>query len=145
MPTTRVEVITPERVVFAGDADMVLAPGAHGQLGILPRHAYLLTALAPGELIIRRAGEEDLYIAVGGGFMEVAPDFVTVLADTAERAVEIDLARAEEARRRAQALLEQKLDRMQLADAEAALRRATTRLKVGRRRRRGTSDRPGTE
>ncbi len=77
--------------------------------------------------------------------MEVGPDFVTILADTAERAVEIDLARAEEARRRAQALLEQKLDRMQLADAEAALRRATTRLKVGRRRRRGMSDRPGTE
>ena len=134
MPTTRLEVITAERIVYSDDVDMVLAPGAEGQLGILPEHAYLLTALAAGELVIRKAGGEDEYIAIGGGFMEVGPDYVNVLADSAERAGEIDLARAEEARKRAEALLAQKLDRIDFAQAEAALRRSIARIKVARQR-----------
>jgi len=139
MPKTRLEVITAERVVYSDDVDMVLAPGAEGQLGILPEHAYLLTALSEGELVIRKAGQEDEYIAIGGGFMEVGPTYVNVLADSAERAAEIDLARAEEARKRAEALLAQKPEAMDLAKAAAALRRSTVRLKVAQKRRRGTS------
>jgi len=139
MPTTKLEIITAERVVFSNDVDMVLAPGVEGQLGILPRHAYLLTALAEGELVIRKAGREDEYVAIGGGFMEVGPDYVTVMADSAERAEEIDLARAEAARKRAEVLLAQKLDQMEFAKAESALRRSVIRLKVAQKRRRGTS------
>jgi len=136
MPTTKLEIITAERVVFSGDVDMVLAPGAEGQLGILPHHAYLLTALKEGALVIRRAGREDEYVAIGGGFMEVGPDYVTVMADSAERAEEIDLARAQAARKRAEVLLGQKLDQMEFAKAEAALRRSIIRLKVGQKGRR---------
>jgi F-type H+-transporting ATPase subunit epsilon len=139
MPTTKLEIITAEHVVFSDDVDMVLAPGVEGQLGILPRHAYLLTALAEGELVIRKAGREDEYVAIGGGFMEVGPDYVTVMADSAERAEEIDLARAEAARKRAEVLLVQKLDQMEFAKAESALRRSVIRLKVAQKRRRGTS------
>ncbi|MDH7488156.1 MAG: F0F1 ATP synthase subunit epsilon [Anaerolineae bacterium] len=137
MPTTRLEVITAERVVYSDDVDMVLVPGVEGQLGILPRHAYLLTALTEGELVIRKAGQEDEYIAIGGGFMEVGPDHVTILADSAERAEEIDVARAEAARKRAEALLAEKRDVTALAEAAAALRRSRVRLQVARRRKRG--------
>lgn len=136
MPTTKLEVITAERIVFSDDVDMVLAPGKEGQLGILPEHAYLLTALGEGELIIRKAGQEDEYIAIAGGFMEVGPTYVNVLADSAERAEEIDFARAEEARNRAEALLSQKLDRVELTQATAALRRSLIRMKVARQRKR---------
>ncbi len=137
MPTTRLEVITAERVVYSDDVDMVLVPGVEGQLGILPRHAYLLTALTEGELVIRKAGQEDEYIAIGGGFMEVGPDHVTILDDSAERAEEIDVARAEAARKRAEALLAEKRDVTALAEAAAALRRSRVRLQVARRRKRG--------
>lgn len=133
MPTTHLQVITVERVVYSDDVDMVIAPGAEGQLGILPRHAYLLSALREGVLVVRKAGEEDQYLAIGGGFMEVGPDYVTVLADAAERAEDIDLARAEAARKRAQALLQQKLDRIEFAKAEAALRRAVSRIDAANR------------
>lgn len=143
MPTTKLEVITAERVVYSDDVNMVLAPGKEGQLGILPEHAYLLTALGEGELVIRKAGQEDEYIAIGGGFMEVGPTYVNVLADSAERAEEIDFARAEEARKRAEVLLTQKLDRMEFAQAEAALRRSITRMKVARQRGRRRSEGSG--
>ncbi len=142
MPTTHLEVITVERVVYSDDVDMVLAPGADGQLGILPRHAYLLAALTEGVLVARKAGEEDEYIAIGGGFMEVGPDHVTVLADAAERADEIDIARAEAARKRAEALLKQKLDRIEFAKAEAALRRAISRIDAANKMKRRRGRRP---
>lgn len=142
MPTTHLQVITVERVVYSDDVDMVLAPGVEGQLGILPRHAYLLTALTQGVLVVRKAGEEDEYIAIGGGFMEVGPDYVTVLADAAERADEIDLARAQEARRRAEQLLAQKLDRIEFAKAEAALRRAISRIDAANRMKKRHGRRP---
>jgi len=131
----RCEVVSVERVVFSGDADMVIAPGIEGVLGILPHHAPLMTALVPGEVIIRRAGQEDVYMAVGGGFMEVRPDRVTILADSAEKAEEIDVERAEAARRRAEQRLKERPPGVDLVRAEDALRRSRVRLKVARRRR----------
>lgn len=136
MGTIRLEVVTAERVVYSGDVDMVLAPGTEGQLGILPSHSPLLTALTYGELLIRKAGEEDESLAIGGGFMEVLPDRLTVLADSAERAEEIDLERAEAARRRAEERLKQLPHGEEDFDrTEAALRRSMIRLKVGGRAR----------
>jgi F-type H+-transporting ATPase subunit epsilon len=134
MSKIRCEVISAERVVFTDDVDIVVAPGAEGALGILPRHAPLLTALQVGELRIKK-GEEETYIAIGGGFMEVLPDKVVILADTAERAEEIDTARAEAARARAESLLTQKPAGADFAALEGALRRSQIRLKVARRRR----------
>jgi F-type H+-transporting ATPase subunit epsilon len=128
------EVITAERIVFRGDVDLVLAPGTEGQLGILPQHAPLITALDPGELALRRSGQDDEYIAIGGGFMEVGPGHVTILADSAERAEEIDEARAEAARHRAEVLMAKEQPEGDLARAEAALRRSVVRLKVARRK-----------
>lgn len=144
MAGLRCEVITAERIVFRGDVDLVLAPGVQGQLGILPHHAPLITALTFGELVLRRAGQEDEYIAIGGGFMEVGPDHVTILADSAERAEEIDEARAEEARRRAEALMAKEHKEADEAElAEAALRRSMVRLKVARRKGRPRLGMPG--
>jgi len=136
MATLRCEVITAERVLYADDVNMVLAPGAWGQLGILPKHAPLITSLTMGELIIRKEGEEDVHIAIHGGFMEVRDNRVTVLADTAERAEEIDIARAEAAKARAEALLKRSVSDEEFERARAALRRASLRLKVAKRRRR---------
>src|SRR4029077_2547291 len=97
----RVQIVTAEREVFAeDDVDMVVAPGADGVVGILPRHAPLLTTLVPGVVRIKKGGGEES-MSVGGGFLQVARDQVLILADTAERADEIDAARAEEGRRRA--------------------------------------------
>ena len=129
------EVVTAERVVYHGGADMVIAPGTEGELGILPRHAPLLTSLQAGELIIRRLGEEDLSIAIGGGFMEVLRNRVVVLADSAERAEEIDEDRAQRARDQAlKQLADRKAAPMEAAAIEAALRRSAVRLKVAQRR-----------
>jgi F-type H+-transporting ATPase subunit epsilon len=136
--TLRVEVVTAEREVYNGEADMVVAKGADGVLGILPRHAALLTTLAVGEMRIKLGGaEESLFVA--GGFLEVNSDVVTVLADTAENAEEIDEARAEEARRRAQERLEQAASDVERAEMLGALERAISRLRVAEiSRRRGS-------
>lgn len=130
----RLEIVTGERMVFSDVVDMVIAPGVDGQIGILPKHAPLLTALSIGELKARK-GEEEFSFAIGGGFMEVYKDRVIVLADTAERAEEIDIARAEEARRRAMELLKERgrLSREEFAQAEARLRKAVTRIKIAQR------------
>ena len=141
MAKLNVDVVSQERVVFSGEADMVVAPGALGTLGILPHHAPLLTALEPGELRIKR-DEEEISVAISGGFMEVRSNKVIVLADTAERAEEIDIARAEAARERAERLLKEKPDGVDLAGIEGALRRSRIRLKVARRRRRPREARP---
>jgi F-type H+-transporting ATPase subunit epsilon len=142
MSPIRCEVITAERVVFQGDVDMVIAPGIEGELGILPKHAPLLTSLSYGELVLRRANQPDEYLAIGGGSMEVLPNSVTILADSAERAEEIDLERAEVARHRAEETMGQKhREDVDFARAEAALRRSLLRIKVARRRRR----RPGRD
>ncbi len=138
------EIVTAERTVFDEQVDMVVAPGIEGQLGILPHHAPLITSLTYGELVLHREGLEDEFIAIGGGFMEVLPDHVTILADSAERAEEIDEARAEEARKKAAELMAQKLtEDIDLARAEAALRRSMIRLKVARRKRRAGGRPPG--
>ena len=136
MANLRLEIITVERKLYDEQVNMVIAPGTEGMLGILPRHTPTLTALSFGELQIKRDGQEDEFFAVGGGFMEVQPDHVIVLADAAEHAAEIDIARAEEARRRAEERLARaKEEQIDFSRANAALRRSTLRLKVARRRR----------
>jgi F-type H+-transporting ATPase subunit epsilon len=134
MATMQVEIVTGERVVFSEDGvDMVVAPGADGVLGILPRHAPLITTLAGGELRVKKGGDEQS-ILVFGGFMEVTGDKVIILADTAERAEEIDVARAEAARANAESSIANRQSTIELESAAAALRRANLRLKVGQRR-----------
>jgi F-type H+-transporting ATPase subunit epsilon len=128
------EVVSVERVVYEDDVDMVVAPGVEGVLGILPHHAPLMTALSVGELVIKKAGQDDEVMAIGGGFMEVRPDRVTILTDTAERAEEIDVVRAEAARQRAEQRLGEKPPGIDMARAETALRRSRIRLKVAGRR-----------
>ncbi|MGB4863140.1 MAG: F0F1 ATP synthase subunit epsilon [Tepidiformaceae bacterium] len=139
MPLT-VEVVTAERVVrVEHGVDVLVAPGSEGQLAILPRHAALMTTLDPGELVIRRAQQEDAF-AVSGGFMEVSNDHVTILADAAEAAEEIDVARAEAARARAEDRLKryrEQSDRdIDMARAAASLQRSLMRLRIVQRRRR---------
>jgi F-type H+-transporting ATPase subunit epsilon len=143
MATLRLELVTAERSVYSDDVDMVLAWGIEGQLGILPSHAPLMTMLQPGELIVRKGGEE-FYLAVTGGFLEVRPDKVIILADACERADEIDVVRAQEARQRASELMKAPPTKVDLATAEAALRRSMVRLKVAERRRRRKGQGPGS-
>jgi len=135
--TMHVEVVTAERELYNGEADIVIAPGTEGELGILPRHAALLTTLKVGEMLIRLGGAEEPFF-VSGGFLEVSNNTVTVLAETAERAEEIDQARAEAARRRAQERLAQARSDIERADLEGDLQRAVARLRIAElARRRG--------
>lgn len=133
MATMRLEIATAERVVYSEDVEILVAPGMDGQLGILPNHAPLLTALQPGEIRVVREGEE-AYMAVSGGFLEVMANRVTILADTAERAEEIDIERAEEAMQRAQERIESSVSAMDLQRALASIRRSQARLLAARRR-----------
>ena len=130
----KLEIVTVERQVYSGDVDMVSAPGVMGRLGILPKHSPLLTALEAGELRAQKGDEEECF-AISGGFMEVRPDQVIVLADTAERAEEIDLERANAARQRAETLFKERPSGVDMTAIEGALRRSRIRLRVGRRRR----------
>jgi len=138
MAGIRLDIVTAERQVYSDEVDVVVAPGIDGELAILPRHAPLMTTLKPGELRVRRGGEE-FSMVVTGGFLEVRPDRITILADAAERSEEIDMARAEEAKRRAEEKLSRPRTEIDAIQAEAALRRSLIRIKVGekRRRRRG--------
>lgn len=139
----KVDVVTAERVVYSEDGvDEVVAPGIAGELAVLPMHAPLLTMIKPGVMRILKGGEE-IEMAITGGFLEVRQDRITILADAAERAEEIDVVRAEEARRRAQRILEERVAEEDLARAAAALQRALLRLKVAERRRRRAGVRPG--
>jgi F-type H+-transporting ATPase subunit epsilon len=137
MAGIRLDIVTAERVVYSEEVDIVVAPGIEGQLGILPHHAPLMTILQAGELVVRKGGEES-FLAISGGFLEVRPDRVVVLADAAERVEEIDIARAEEAKRRAEERLGKRDMAVDVAQAEAALRRSLVRLKVAERRRKRT-------
>lgn len=130
------EIVTAERTVLSDDVDQINAPGAAGRMGVLAHHEPLLTSLAPGELTIIK-GSEQIPFAISGGFMEVLPDRVTILADTAERSDEIDEERAEVARRRAEELLRERHSEQDMILAEAQLRRAMVRLRVARLRRGG--------
>jgi F-type H+-transporting ATPase subunit epsilon len=135
----RLDIVTAEQLVFSDDVDIVVAPGIDGEMAILPRHAPLMTMLQPGELRVRKGGEET-FMAITGGFLEVRPDRVTILADAAERAEEIDAARAEEAKRRAEERLSGKISETDMVRAEAALRRSLLRLRIAEKRRRRRSE-----
>ena len=146
MPLT-VDIVTAERSVLSEEGvDEVVAPGIEGELTVLPMHAPLLTMIKPGLMRIKR-GSDETEIAITGGFLEVRDDKVTILADAAERAEEIDVAAAEEARRRAEQQLERRETDVDLARVAAELQKQLLRLKVAERsrRRRGdeTSGRPG--
>jgi F-type H+-transporting ATPase subunit epsilon len=134
----KIDIVTAERIVYSADVDEIIAPGVQGQLGILPHHAPLMTILQAGELVVKKGGQEDI-LAISGGFLEVRPDRVIILADQAERAEEIDAARAEEARKRAEARLKERAAGTDDARAEAALRRAMVRLQVAERDKRRKS------
>lgn len=145
--TIRCEIASQDRLVFEGDADIVVLPGAEGEMGILPNHAPLLTTLGLGVIKVRLGGEEQIF-TVTGGLAEIQPSVITILADAAENVEEIDIARAEAARARAEELLEQgpppeDLDRYMAI--EAALRRSNLRLEAARRYRTGRSRMPQRE
>lgn len=137
MATLKVEIVTAEREVYVDDVDVVIAPGAEGELAILPNHAPLLATLSYGSLRTRKGAVEQEF-AIGGGFIEVRPDRVVVLADMAERAEEIDLGRATAARQRAEQRIINRVTDMDVMRAEAALQRSLIRLQLAERiRRRG--------
>ena len=130
----QLQIITAEREVFSGEVDALIAPGVAGQLGILPNHAPLMTVLQPGELLVRAGGDES-YLALSGGYLEVLGNQVIVLADAAEDVDEIDEARAQEALARAQERIASRESDIELEQAVASLRRAQVRVTVARRRR----------
>jgi F-type H+-transporting ATPase subunit epsilon len=140
----RCEIVSQDRTVFQGEADMVMLPGASGEMGILPHHAPVLTTLKYGVVRVRQMGVDKIF-AVAGGVAEVQPDLVTVLADAAEDAEEIDVKRAQLARKRAEEALAKgvPLEADALLHVEAALRRSNLRLDVARRYRKSQTRFPG--
>jgi F-type H+-transporting ATPase subunit epsilon len=139
----RCEIVSQDRLVFQGEADMVLIPGELGEMGVLPNHAPLLSTLKFGILKVRYQGKEDVF-TVAGGVVEVQPDIVTVLADAAENVLEIDVARAEASRRRAEEYLKAgpPPDTDSYLAMEASLRRSNLRLEAAQRFRRSQQPRP---
>jgi F-type H+-transporting ATPase subunit epsilon len=132
----RLEIVTPERLVYADDVDAVAVPGVEGELGVLPHHAPLITTIGLGELRIRRGGVEE-HFAIIGGFLQVRPDKVVVMAETADMASEIDLELAQQARREAERAIETGYhEGADLASARAALQQALLRIRVAERRHR---------
>jgi F-type H+-transporting ATPase subunit epsilon len=132
----QLEIVTPERLAFSDQVDAVVVPGSEGELGILPHHAPLVSMLGVGELRIRRGAQEESF-AIVGGFLQVRPDKVVVMAETADLAAEIDVERAEAARREAERMLESGYhEGADLSAARAALQQALLRLRVAERRRR---------
>jgi F-type H+-transporting ATPase subunit epsilon len=132
--TLRLEIVTPDAIVYSEDADLVTLPSVEGMLGILPHHVGLMTQLAPGEIMVRRDGH-DKFLAVGEGFVEVTGKGVAILTDMAIAADKIDEAKAEEARQRAEARLRQKISAAEIASVNASLARSLAQLQVIRRRR----------
>lgn len=136
--TIRCEIVSQDRTVFAGDVDIVVLPGAAGEMGILPKHAPVLTTLKYGIIKVRKGGKEEVF-TVAGGVAEVQPDIITVLADSAENVEEIDVARADAARTRAEeALKSAPADTDAYLAMEAALRKSNLRLDAARRYRKNT-------
>ncbi|MEW6401782.1 MAG: ATP synthase F1 subunit epsilon [Chloroflexota bacterium] len=145
--TIRCEIISQDRTVFTGDVDIVVLPGAGGEMGVLPKHAPVLTTLKFGVIKVRAGGKEEIF-TVAGGVAEVQPDIVTVLADRAENIQEIDVSRAEAARKRAEEYLAKgaPADPDRYLVMEAALRRSNLRLDAVRRyRNKGGMNLPGSE
>jgi len=136
MPTTKLEIVTAERQAFASDdVTTIIAQGVEGQMTILPKHAPLITMLEPAELIIRKDNGDEMYMVITGGFIEVKPEKVIILADACERSDEINLERAEAATRRAEERIKNITPDVDPLRAEAALRRSMARLRVAERRR----------
>jgi len=134
----RCEIVSQDRKVFEGEADVVVLPGSEGEMGILPRHAPLLTTLKFGIITVRSQGKEE-HFTVAGGVAEIQPDLVTVLADAAENVDEIDITRADAARKRAEEILAKGVpaDTDAYLAMEAALKRSNLRLEAARRYRKG--------
>ena len=132
--TLRLEIVTPDGRAYSDDVEMVTLTGVQGEMGILPQHIRLMTKMVPGEIVGRKGGR-DLFLAVGGGFVEVTGTRVSVLTDMAVAADRIDEAKAEEARLRAEARLREKLSAEEVASTNAALARSLAQLKVKRRHR----------
>jgi F-type H+-transporting ATPase subunit epsilon len=132
--TLKLEIVTPDAKVYSDDVDMVTLPGVEGEMGIYPNHVPLMTQIAPGEIVARKGGQ-DFFLAVGDGFVEITGDRVAILSDMAIRAENIDEAKAEEARRRAEARLGEKLEDEEAALVQAALAQSLAQLKVKRRQR----------
>jgi F-type H+-transporting ATPase subunit epsilon len=131
--TLKLEIVTPEGVTCSEDVEMVTLPGVEGEMGIFPAHVPLMTQITPGEIIVRKNGEEN-YLAVGEGFVEITGDRVSIMTDMAARADDIDEARVEEARKRAEARLSEKLSDEELAAVQATLVRVAAQLQVKRHR-----------
>jgi F-type H+-transporting ATPase subunit epsilon len=128
--TIHVDIVSAEGEIFSGEATMVFVPGSQGELGIAPRHAPLLTTLKAGEVRVQAEGEEEHSFYVGGGALEVQPHLVTVLADTAARARDLDEAAAQEAKQRAEEAMRSRSDKMDIAEAQAELARAVAQLQA---------------
>jgi F-type H+-transporting ATPase subunit epsilon len=132
--TIKLEIVTPEATVFSDEVEMVTLPAVVGEMGVYPQHVPLMTQMVPGEIIVRKEGR-DLFIAAGEGLIEVTNDRVAVLTDLAVAADRIDEAKAEEARRRAEARLREKLSDEEIASVNASLARSLAQLHVKRRQR----------
>jgi F-type H+-transporting ATPase subunit epsilon len=128
--TIHVDIVSPEGQMFAGEATMVFAPGAEGEIGIAPRHAPLLTTLTAGVVRVQSEGQEEQSFYVGGGALEIQPHKVSVLADTAARARDIDEAQAQAAKARAEEAMRGKTDKIDMAEAQAELARAVAQLRA---------------
>jgi F-type H+-transporting ATPase subunit epsilon len=130
--TLKLEIVTPESKTYSEDVEMVTLPGVEGEMGIYPQHVPLMTQIVPGEIVARKGGR-DYFLAVGEGFVEITADRVAVMTDMAISAENIDEAKAEEARKRAEARLAEKLDDEESAMVSAALAHSLAQLKVKRR------------
>ena len=133
--TLKLEIVTPEAKTYSEMVDMVTLPGIEGELGIYPNHVPLMTQIVPGEVVVRKDGK-DYFLAVGEGFVEITADRVAIMTDMAIKADDIDEAKADEARRRAEARLQEKLSAEEMASANAALTRSLAQLNLKRRHRR---------
>jgi len=132
MATLKLEIVTPEALTYSEDVDMVTLPSSDGELGIYPNHVPVLTQVVPGEIVVRKGGQ-DFFLAIGEGFAEITGERVAVLTDMAIKATDIDEVKAEEARRRAEARLQEKLGGEELASVSASLAHSLAQLKVKRR------------
>jgi len=130
--TLKLEIVTPDAKVYSEDVEMVTLPGVEGEMGIFPMHVPLMTQLAAGEVAVRKGGQ-DSFLAVGDGFVEITGEKVSILTDMAIKAENIDEAKAEEARKRAEARLAEHLDDEEVASVNAALAHSLAQLKVKRR------------